>query len=497
MGVEDPVQRRSRLLRAIPTDLTLPRDGVVAWTILLIPLAVVASAYWPGQMNIDVLSEIQEVASGQFTNQHAPLLHALWNPLWQLGIGPGAVLMAQIVAFVVGSYLVLRAVFPRIPAAVVVAVIALAPPLFSDLGSMQRDVWFTALLVLTFGLVVRASQLPWPRRGHLLVLAVAAAWLTLAARQNAVAAVVCACVVIAALVLERRRETRAGAATATGPGRARRVATAIAGGVALTLALIATQIAAVGALGVRDVHPETTLFIYDLAAISQRERENLFPSDVVEQRGIGVVDRRYDVDAMHAFTFNFPGAPIDYPFSDGDARSLRSAWSEAARGHRAAYLDSRWDLWLREIGVTRGIRNPYELPMPDNGGFPFRFQSLNSVALDYMRLFGSEESPGGVVVVNGGPIFSVWVYLLVAAAGSILLLRPSRPWPLLALGALALSAVTHQVGVFFAVMHNAYRFELPSVAVGMLIAAVLLRLAWERRERSRAASQASAAAGGR
>jgi hypothetical protein len=34
--------------------------------------------------------------------------------------------------------------------------------------------------------------------------------------------------------------------------------------------------------------------------------------------------------------------------------------------------------------------------------------------------------------------------------------------------------------VFFLVMHNAYRFELPAVVAGMLTAVVLLRLAWVR-----------------
>jgi hypothetical protein len=128
--------------------------------------------------------------------------------------------------------------------------------------------------------------------------------------------------------------------------------------------------------------------------------------------------------------------------------------------------------------LTRSARNPYERPLADNGGFPFRFPALNDAAFDYMQVFGDQQSP--LEPIDGGPVFAVWVYLLVALAGAVVLLRRSRPWPLLTVGAMALSALTHQVGVFFAVMHNAYRFEFPCVVVGMLTAAVLVRLAWTR-----------------
>jgi hypothetical protein len=451
------------------------RDSLIAWGVLLVPVIVIGFAYWPGQMNVDMLSQIGEVASGQFTNQHAPILQALWHPLWELGFGPGWVLLGQLLAFVAGAYLILRAAFPRIPAAVVTAAIAVSPPLFSDLGSMQRDVWFAVLLVLTFGLVVRAAQLQWPWRGRVLALAVAAAWLTLASRQNAAFALVCACVVIAGMALERRREVISVGGSSKEPKRPRLLVGALAGGVALTLALIGTQIAASHAIGVRDAHPESTLFIYDLAAVSVRERENAFPADVMSKRGIAAIDRRYDVDAMHAFTF-FPGAPIEFPFSSTTAESLRSGWWETVREHPRAYLDARWDLWLREIALTRSARNPYERPMNDNGGFPFAFPSLNWAALDYMEIFGREGSQGEPI--DGGPLFAVWVYLLAALAGAIVLLRRGRPWTLLAVGALSLSALTNQLGVFLAVMHNAYRFEFPSVVVGALTAAVLVRLAW-------------------
>jgi hypothetical protein len=470
-------RRRGRVASEPLAGRRVSGDALIAWGVLLVPVVVIAIGYWPGQMNVDMLSQILEVASGQFTNQHAPVLHALWHPLWELGLGPGWVLLGQLLAFVAGAYLVLRSVFPRIPAAVVTAAIALSPPLFSDLGSMQRDVWFAVLLVLTFGLIVRAARLPWPARGRVLTLALAAAWLALAARQNALFAVVSACTLIAAMALERRRDLHSAGRSGAEVKRPRPVLGAVAGGVALTLALMGTQLAATHLVGARDTHPESTLFIYDLAAISERERENLFPPEVMSQRGIAVIDRRYDVDAMHAFTF-YPGSPIEFPFSAATAESLRSGWWETVREHPRAYLDARWDLWLREIALTRSARNPYERPMADNGGFPFGFPALNRAALDYMEVFGREGSIGEPI--DGGPLFAVWVYLVASLAGAFVLLRRGRPWALLAVGALALSALAHQVGVFFLVMHNAYRFELPAVVAGMLTAVVLLRLAWVR-----------------
>ena len=61
----------------------------------------------------------------------------------------------------------------------------------------------------------------------------------------------------------------------------------------------------------------------------------------------------------------------------------------------------------------------------------------------------------------------VWIYLLITLMGSLVLLRRWRDPGLLILGALALSSLTYQVGLFLS-MGIGYRLEMPSVVIGLL-----------------------------
>ena len=132
------------------------RERLTVAAVLALAAAVVFACFAPGRLNPDTVFQINEVGSGEFTNQHAAVLQALWKPFYDLGAGPGAVLLAQILTFLAGGYLVLRVAFGRIPSALGVAAIAFFPPVFLMLGTVMRDTWFTALLVLTAGLAARA-----------------------------------------------------------------------------------------------------------------------------------------------------------------------------------------------------------------------------------------------------------------------------------------------------------------------------------------------------
>lgn len=472
------------------------RDAVVAWLILAITVTVVLVVFWPGRISIDTLNEITEASTGELTNRSAPLLLALWHAFWGLGFGPAAVLVVQVACFVIGAYLVLRAAFRPVGAAAVTAFVVAWPVVLGNLGSLQRDTWFAALLLLTFGILVRATQREWPVRGRYLALAVLAAWLALAARQNAAPAVVIACVVIAWLWLAHRREGGPAPKPTRGGGRA--IAAAVGGGVALTLALVATQFGATKLLGLTNVHPETPLYIYDLAAISTRERENLFPSDLMPERGIGPIDRTYDPDSMLKFLFpaeetispRFSQA-VGFPdVGDAAASSLRRAWTDAVTDHPGTYAAARSALMLRQLGLTRAGVSVYSPNAADNGGWPFQFPDLYDRAIDYLDAF-TDPDPDFYGHPGGGVLFRVWIYLLVAAAAAAIFLRRSRPPPLVVVGALALAALTYQFGYLFVALGTRFRYEFPSAVIGMLAAAILLHFAWGRWRASRGADAAT------
>jgi hypothetical protein len=470
----------------------LSRERLVALIVLALAFGLITVAFWPGRVNLDSLGQIDEVESGAFTNLHAPLLQALWSPLWDLGIEVGAALMLQVLAFLIGAYLILRAAFRPPGAAAAAALIALSPPVLGNLGSIMRDSWYLAALVLAFGLAVRAAQRPWPAQAWYLVLALAAAWSALAARQNAAAGVVLVCIAIAALYLAHRRQERVAGSRPGGERRWRRVGAAVIAGVALTLAMMGTHLAASAAIGVDDVAPESTLLIYDIGAISEREDENLFPPALMPERDLSLVEEAFTVDSMLGFVVAPPnplGETTGYPrVRDSAAEMLRESWWEAVREYPGAYLDTRVTLWLRQIGITRSAFSVFPPELPGNAGFGVGVQWLYDDAMGYLRFFTDGDQIGFAEIENGTLIHAPWLYLLVAALGAALLLRPTRPAALVVIGLFAASALTFQLGLFFGAMGTRFRFEYPCVATGMLVGAVLLRLAWARWRESRDAA---------
>jgi hypothetical protein len=469
MGAEAPTTRPVTHNAPAPgTTRAEPRRTAVRdrWPllILLAPLVLVCAGFWPGHMSSDTLGQIGQVMSFDLTNQHSPLLVAVWKPFFELGAGPGWVLTLQVAAFLAGAYLALRAVFGRVAAALITSVVALWPAVFGMLGYLSRDTWFASLLVLSFGLTVRAAQSSGRFRPWWIVAAFAAAWLTLAARQNAAPAVALAVVVLAALLplglLHRG-------------GAVRRLAAAVVVGVVLTAGLMATQVGASAALGVRDVAPEQYLYIYDLGNLSVRDHVNHFPRDVMPAaRRFHQLALRVSPESVVALVWA-PDAPIKgTPLHENRLHSLADAWRDQVRDGPLEWLDVRWDLMMRNLAVTEPANWIYHPQIdPNHWGYKPTFAGANEAAKDYVEAF-STEGPA----LKGGIVHRVWIYLLVALAAALVLFRVGRSS--LPLG---LTALTYQVGLFLGTPQNAFRLEFPVVLVGLLCLAAAVGALLSRR----------------
>lgn len=428
------------------------REHVLAYAILFIPLIAVGLAFWPGHMSADSLTQYAQAQDGGFTNHHAPLLSMLW---WlgyhTVGAGPGWVLGLQVMAYLSGSYLLLRTLMRPWIAATVTTVIALLPPVFGMLGYVSRDLWFTSLLVLAFGMVARAGQRSGRERTAWLVGAVAIAWLCLASRQNAAPSVVVAMMLGASLILPALVAKRSGRVARA--VRRRPAVAAVVAGVAVTLGLMATQVVAYPALGVQDVNPEQQLYLYDLAGMSLKENQNLIPPEVLADRRVSTVRDHWSVDTVG--TYIFPNPPlIRVPLSEPDMHALSDEWREAVLDHPLAYLEVRTELFLRQIALTRDAVFIYHPVIDGNSfGLQVRFPEINAAAKDYVEAFASGPQ------LDGGIIYKVWVYLLLALGIGVFLLWRKRSWPALVAGGLALTAITYQSGIFLGAMATQYRWE--------------------------------------
>ena len=448
-------------------------ERVIAYTILLIPLVVVCLGFWPGHMSADSLAQYLEAREGGFNNQHAPLLVMLW---WlgyhTVNAGPGWVLVLQVSACLSGCYLLLRTLLRPWIAATVTAVIALLPQVYGMLGYVSRDMWYTGLLLLTFGMVARAGQRTGRVRIAWLIGAVVAAWLTLASRQNAAPSVVIALALGAALVLPRLAERRSGRSARF--VRRRPVIAAVVAGCAVTVALMATQFVANPALGVADVDPQQQLYLYDLIGMSLDEHENMLPPQVLADRRVSMLQSYWNIDTVGTYIFGSPPL-IPVPMSPENMTTLTKTWRDEVLDHPLTYLDVRTDLFLRQIGITRPAYYIYHPQIdPNDMGLKIRFPELNNAAKDYVQAFAINPS------LDGWFIYDVWIYLLLAAVAAIVLLRRGRAWGALVAGGLALSALTYQSGLYVGAMATQFRWEFTALLSAILTIPFLVAVIRDR-----------------
>ena len=441
--------------------------GFLALGIGALGFLVVTVCFWPGHMSADTLLMIDQ-ASGvlPITDQHSPFLIWLWSLAWPLGIGPAEVFAVQVAVFLLGAYLVARAAFGRLGASIVAVCVALSPPVLGYLGTISRDTWFVGLLLLCFGLLILSTRRQGRAATLALALAALAGFLAVTTRQNAAPAVALAFAALILLLPIARL------------GRMRpwvRGTVALAAGSALALVLVGLVVAGGRAAGVDQVRPQQQLYIYDLAQLSIREGRSLFPESVYPSGDVATLEATASVDSPVPLIFG-PDAPIPVPLSDEQVDDLEQAWTDQVTGEPLDYLDLRIDAFGHQLALEGPPVFVYHPGIdPNPSGYAIEFSRANDVAIDYLQLFADDT------YLNGGLIERPWVYLLLGIAAGVFLLRSAMPLPLV--GALGLTALTYQSGLFIGTMATQYRFEYPVVVVGLLVTVIAVKALVDRRRR--------------
>jgi hypothetical protein len=398
--------------------------AVAPWAVMGLAVVVAGLVFWPGHMNADSLSMIGQ-ADGVYplNDQHAPVLVWVWERLWPLGLRPGVILLLQVAAFLAGAYLIARAAFGRLGAALVGVAVAVTPPVLGFLGVIGRDTWFLVFLLLSFGFLVLAVRLP-ERRRLGIGAALGFALLCLFSRQNAAAAVIVVGVVVAALILEQRERSSGPVATA---------GLAVGLGVVAVVAGLALQFGATKAVGADLANPERILYEYDLRGLA--------PDDESAQ-------------------------------SPGSAGDVSEAWFDRITGDPLGYLRFRWEEYMRQVGLTSPGIFVFHPGIDENDfGYSIAFPELNDVATEYLGSFTNSY-------LNSHYLHRAWFYLALALVAAVVCLR--APGPPRIVGALALSAWTYQVGIFFGGIGTQWRFEYPTAAISLISAAVAAKVLFDR-----------------
>ena len=424
---------------------------------------VFALGFWPGHMNGDSLSMIGEArGTYELNDHHSPVLVWLWKLAWPV-IRPGEILVLQVSAVLLGGYLVARAAFARLGAALVSIAACLSPPVFGNLGVISRDTWFLGFLLLAFGFLVLAARSPERRKLGLwgaLVFSV----LTMFARQNAAAAVVVVAVAGFAILLGPRFAER---------GRLVRWGAPVAAGLAAVVLALGLQVGATKATGADPVHPEQYLYLYDLAGLSVRDGSNDFPADVY-MGDVATLEQQSSLDTIIPLAFG-QDAAIPMPRPDAQVAEMRDEWFDQITDDPGQYVEWRWDAYMKQIGVTSPgvfIYHPFIDPNP--WGYAIAFPALNDVVTGYQELFADEY-------LNGHKIQLAWFYLLLALCSAIALFVAGGT--AMIVGALGLSTLVYQFGLFFGTMGTQWRFEFPVAMISLVCVAVAAKVVYDRSRR--------------
>ena len=453
---------------------------MLAAAVLALVVVLVAVPFWPGRMDADTLNEIGDAMSGVYSDEHAPILEAIWHPFITHGIGPGWILVGQLVLVVASLYVLLRLVTRPVPAALIVLVICLSPPVYGQLGKVGRDAWFLALLLASFACASRYVCGSPRFRWLWLAGTIAFAWFYAdvapecrfrdrdraragggADPAETVSAPRCAAVVVSARGARRRWRRHA---------RDR-----------------GTQKLVDKAIGVVPVYRTADLFVYDLARLSRAEHRNLFPASVVPNRALGPIETHSSEVSMVPMIVG-PGHPVPFPYTKKEYGELRHAWITAIEGNPGDYLDDRFTNFLAESSISQQSVYAYHLVIdPNPWGYHTTFPWADRIANDYEQPFIN------LVTTNGRFLYTVWAYLLACVLAVIAAARRLTRRTAV-FGALALSALTYQISLALLLMGNDYRFEFPSVVIGELVTAAGLCVAVQRLRRRHSSTAAGPAA---
>lgn len=458
----DPLSRSSR-----GRWLAFANDSRgLAYGLLVSAVLVVVASFYPGHLSNDILWMTSQAQTGEISDWHAPLLVWIWHLLAPVGVGVGAVFLAQVATFTLGAYYVLRTVLTRLPAAVATSAVMLFPPVLGPLISVWRDTWMLGGLVAAYGLAGVAIRSVGMRRAVAIAGAGVAALVALASRQNAALALLPLAALAAYVPLAKWRPAR----------RVLNVATAAILSAVICLVAIAGQALMVSLL----VKPssgnaDSILYVHDLAGISGELGKNLLPGSVLVPGAAQQIPTAFGHLGVAGLIWG-PAPLVKLNGSDDEKAELRAKWIEAIRTHPSAYIQLRVRLMALQLGVSAAPSWVFHpgIDRNDQGLVPAQ-PRLDRIGTAYLSTLVPDD-------LSGQPaLYRPWVWLLVCMGVAPLLL--ARSSSVRVVGALAVGVILYQIGLLWLSPGAEYRLESPLVAVAVLALVVAIATLAQRAPR--------------
>ncbi len=299
--------------------------------------------YYPGYMSFDSVVMLSQARTGVTDNEYSRLLSYIWRITdWTIP-GPGGMLILQNLIYWFSLALIAYSAGANRLLGVLFVCTGLWIPMFALLGTIWRDVWMQA------GLLVGIAALLYGRRSGRLwpfVLAVAGLFLCCGARQNGIAAAV---PVLIAVLLYASRVVRLPRQWTED-----RLVPAVYTGVAVTI--LGAFLAGLWLLNyykIEDHRVWSHAVVHDLAAISVFQNKVYLPA-YINPAKLTVEDLEHMYSPLHANSLFIPESrkflgvsdpspdkAIKYTLTDAEASDLKFYWFTTVLDHFGSYLRHR------------------------------------------------------------------------------------------------------------------------------------------------------------
>jgi hypothetical protein len=404
--------------------------------------------YYPGFMSPDSVDQLREARANRYSDWHPPVFAYFWHLLEKLWPCQGPMLIAQVLAFFIGTALILWYLVPRRFAAPLHLCVGLSPTVFALVGTVWKDVHLASFLALGTGLALHAAE---SKRLRLPLLGLAGVSLAygIAVRHNGASALL---PLLPALVARLHRR------------------------VLLVSAAVFVLLFGAAQLAQRQLSkdaPPSRLFqytaVFDLVGISLRTGTNLLPPWLqVPPRGqpLEALAETFDIGSCVPLFFVGPhllGGVAD----DQELSTLATLWRQAIIAHPLTYLRHR-------LGNTRlllGVFTPHTRYVFHGGADP------NELGCGFHNPPRTNAILAWHSLAKDSVLFRPWVFLIPSVL--VLALRLRRR-PLSVEVALAASAVGYVAPYLLLAQASDFRYTWWASVVGLLLVPVALQALAER-----------------
>jgi hypothetical protein len=422
-----------------------PKLSIATMTVILFALAV----FYPGAMSIDSISILGQARAFVFNDRQPPLFGFIWHFLDLIGPGPLGMLIVLVLTFYTALALIIaqhtdRDSWHRCGAFVM---LALFPPLFGIIGVMWIDILMASALLSSIACAQLARhQVTGQRRYLFVALSLFALLVGALSRHNALLAAL-ALIPLALSPLWRTLDSLKAKAILL-------VSSCLVG----VLFAVSFQLV-MKILCSEHTHLWQAVAVYDLAGISVRNGQNLFPQEVYPEATLDNMRVLYSSrsytplflgEQIHSDTNPHPKAPpLHYTGDSAQLSQLKRSWLAAVRRFPVAYLRHRAHFFADLINLTSApLWTPvYDGIAQNNLGYPPTPHDVNG---RFLRAY--------LEIAMHTLLFRpfIWLVAIVAIIPIVLVYRFVSKWLILSLAG---SALLHACSLFVGAVSGDFRYS--------------------------------------